>query len=69
MLDAYNLAGKYPKAYQLFEMSIQKFSDIALLYVYGGDTCKHLKKYEEAFQYWQKALELNHGMYAARYYS
>lgn len=47
--------------------AIPQFPDKAALYVYGGDTCRDLKKYDEAFKYWRKALELDDKMYDARY--
>ncbi len=31
----------------------------ALLYGYAGDACRELKKYDEAFAYWEKHLELD----------
>lgn len=67
LIAAYCYSGDDAKAYEWFLKAIPKFSDNAALYVYGGDTCKNLKKYDEAFKYWRKALELDDEMYDARY--
>ncbi len=67
LIAAYSYSGDDAKAYEWFLKVIPKFSDNAALYVYGGDTCKNLKKYDEAFKYWRKALELDDKMYDARY--
>ena len=45
----------------------QRFPDKAALYIYGGDACKKLGRYDEALSYWDKALEIDPAFYAARY--
>ncbi len=67
LMAAYSYGGKAEKAYKWFLKAINRFPDNALLYVYGGDTCQNLRRYDEAFRYWGKALELNGKMYDARY--
>ncbi|MDE7261070.1 MAG: tetratricopeptide repeat protein, partial [Oscillospiraceae bacterium] len=67
LIAAYRYAGDEESAYEWFSAARSKFSDKAVLYVYGGDACRNLKKYDEAFQCWRKALELDDEMYDARY--
>lgn len=67
LIAAYSYSGDEAKAYEWFLKAVPKFPDKAALYVYGGDTCRNLKKYEEAFGYWRKALQLDDEMYDARY--
>lgn len=67
LIAAYSYSGDAAKAYEWILKAIPQFPDKAALYVYGGDTCRDLKKYDEAFKYWRKALELDDKMYDARY--
>lgn len=59
LVEAYQHAGQKENAYECVLKSIKRFPNEATLYVYAGDLCKSLKKYEEAFEYWDKALELD----------
>ena len=67
LIAAYSYSGDEEKAYEWFSKAVSKFPDNAILYVHGGDTCKSLKRYDEAFRYWRKALELDDEIYDARY--
>ena len=67
LIAAYKYSGDEEKAYEWFSKALSKFPDKAALYVFGGDICKNLKRYDEAFRYWRKALELDCEMYDARY--
>lgn len=67
LLDAYRHAKDYQAALQCFQTVIQKFPEEWALYVYGGDICSKLGQYDEAFQYWDKALELNSKYLDAKY--
>ena len=35
--------------------AVSKFPNKAALYIYGGDTCKKLGRYDEALSYWNRA--------------
>ena len=52
-------AKQYEECYTLSKDAIAKFPNIALLYGYAGDACRELKKYNEAFSYWGKHIELD----------
>lgn len=58
LLAAYIFAEHYEEAYKEFQKAVAKFPDEWELYIHGGDICKRLKKYDEAFEYWDKAEEL-----------
>lgn len=56
---AHEFAEEYEKALEVVTEGIQRFPNKASLYVHAGDICRSLKRYDEAFGYWQKALELD----------
>lgn len=58
LLAAYMFANQYEEAYKNFLIAIDHFPNEWELYIHGGDICKKLKKYDEAFRYWDKAEEL-----------
>ena len=55
---AYYLAKQYEEGYCVVKDAIAKFPEDSELYGIAGDMCKELKKYEEAFRYWEKRYEL-----------
>lgn len=67
LIEAYILAGNHEEAYAVFRNAIKKFPDNWTLYIHGGDICQALKKYDEAFQYWDKAGELGTDFYDEYY--
>lgn len=58
LIEAYIFAKNYEKAYSVFCEAIVKFPNNGTLFIHGGDICKALKKYEEAFSCWDKAGEI-----------
>ena len=52
-------AKQYEECYTTSKDAIAKFPSTALLYGYAGDTCRELKKYDEAFPNWEKHVELD----------
>lgn len=67
LIAAYRYNGYEQDAYSYFKKAITKFPDNAILYVYGGDACKNLKLYGEAFEYWDKAIGMDDSITAAKY--
>lgn len=67
LLAAYFFAKEYEKAYECAVKAINKFPGEALLYVYAGDSCRELKRYEEALSFWTKSLELDNTWLDANY--
>ena len=58
LLGAYMVAGRYEEAYEWFVKAIALFPDCWELYLHGGDICRRLKRYDEAFSHWDKAGRL-----------
>lgn len=59
VITAYYYAKQMEIAYEYVQKALAKFDDIAELYIWAGDIYKKLKKYDEAFQNWNRALELD----------
>jgi len=59
LLASYFEAGDNETALKVFENAAKKFPDQSLIYVYGGDMYRNLKRYDEAFACWDKVLELD----------
>jgi len=58
MLQGYIYAERYNEAYAYFLRATEKFSDDWELYIHGGEICKALKRYDEAFALWDRAGEI-----------
>lgn len=56
---AHEFAEEYEQALDVAMKGIERFPDKASLHVHAGDICRALKRYEEAFNHWHKALELD----------
>ena len=56
---AYEFAGEYGHAMEVAVKGIERFPGKASLYIHAGDICRSLKRYDEAFSYWRKALDLD----------
>lgn len=56
---AHEFAGEYEQALDVATRGIERFPDKASLHVHAGDICRALKRYEEAFNHWHKALDLD----------
>ncbi len=65
---AYHYAGQKERAYELATEAIKRFSNNPALYVHAGNICQELQRYDEAFEYWRKAQELD-GSYCDASYS
>ena len=63
LVEAYIYAKKYEDAYDAFRQASEKFPENWVLYINGGEICASLKKYEEAFAYWDRAGELGTDFY------
>ncbi len=64
---AHHCAKDSEKAYEIACKGIRRFPENAALQVCAGDICRELKRYEEAFVYWQGALKLDSSLIDARY--
>ena len=59
LATAYFWAKQYDECYGVVKDVIEKFPEETYIYCIAGDVCKELKKYDEAFLYWEKHLELD----------
>ena len=60
-LAACLFAGKNEKALECYHTAVKKFPGEAILYVYGGNLYRRLKRYEEAFACWDRAIDRDLG--------
>lgn len=60
-------AGEQERALAAVTQGVERFPDGAALHVYAGDICRALKRYDEAFIHWQRALELDKTFLDAAY--
>ena len=58
LIQAYSFAENYDAAWKLVEKAEAKFPESATLHIYTGDMLRSVKRYDEAFLNWQRALEL-----------
>lgn len=58
LIQAYQFADDYETAWSWAKKAAEKFPENALLHIYSGDLCKEMKRYEEAFFHWKRALAL-----------
>lgn len=56
---AHSMVGEQETALEVALKGIKKFPEQAALHYYAGDICRELKRYEEAFSYWKRTLELD----------
>lgn len=58
LIQAYSFAERYDAAWKLVKKAEVKFPESATLHVYTGDLLRAMKRYEEAFPHWERALEM-----------
>ena len=64
---AYEFAGAYEQALEMAIKGLERFPEKASLYIHAGDICRSLRRYEDAFAYWSKAMELDTSFLDAMY--
>ena len=58
LIQAYSFAEAYDTAWEWWQKAESKFSESAILHIYAGDLLRSLKRYDEAFPHWKRALEM-----------
>ena len=58
LIQAYIFAEDYDAAWKWVQKAEAKFTESAILHIYAGDLMRSMKRYEEAFPHWQRALEM-----------
>ena len=67
LIQAYFFAKEYDVAWKWVEKAQAKFQESATLHVYAGDLLRCMKRYNEAFPRWKRALELEPQWYDAAF--
>ena len=58
LIQAYTFAEDYDAAWKWVQNAEAKFTESAILHIYAGDLMRSMKRYEEAFPHWNRALEI-----------
>ena len=58
LIQAYSLAGDFNAAWTWIQKAETKFPESAMLHIYAGDLLRDMKRFDEAFIHWKRALEM-----------
>ncbi len=58
LIQAHSFAGDYDIAWEWVRRAEARFPESAILHIYAGDLLRSMKRYDEAFQHWKRALEM-----------
>ena len=58
LIQAYSFAEDYEAAWELVQKAERIFPENATLHIYTGDLLRTMKRYDEAFPHWKRALEM-----------
>lgn len=58
LIQAYTFAKEYEMAWEWIRKAELKFPESAILHIYAGDLLRSMKRYDEAFPHWKRALEM-----------
>lgn len=58
LIQAYSFAQEYDAAWDWVKKAEASFPENATLHIYTGDLLRSMKRYDEAFQHWKRALEM-----------
>lgn len=58
LIQAYTFAEDHDAAWQWVQKAEAKFPESATLHIYAGDLMRSMKRYDEAFYHWKRALEM-----------
>ena len=58
LIQAYTFAEDYDAAWKWVQKAEAKLTESAILHIYAGDLMRSMKRYEEAFPHWKRALEM-----------
>ena len=58
LIQAYTFAEDYDAAWKWVQNAEAKFTESAIFHIYAGDLMRSMKRYEEAFHHWKRALEM-----------
>ena len=58
LIQAYTFAENLNTAWEWVRKAESKFPESAILHIYAGDLLRSMKRYDEAFTHWKRALEM-----------
>lgn len=58
LIQAYTFAKNYDAAFAWVQKAETNFPESAMLHIYAGDLLRSMKRYDEAFPHWKRALEM-----------
>ena len=58
LIQAYSFAEDYDAAWEWVQKADAKFPESVILHIYAGDLLRSMKRYDEAFPHWKRALEM-----------
>ena len=58
LIQAYSFAENYEAAWEWVQKAEAMFPESAILHIYAGDLLRSMKRYEDAFLHWKRALEM-----------
>lgn len=58
LIQAYSFAEDHDSAWEWARKAESRFPENATLHIYTGDLLRSMKRYEEAFRHWKRALEM-----------
>lgn len=67
LIQAYSLGENLEAAWEWTQKAEEKFPESATLHIYAGDLLRAMKRYEEAFPHWKRALEMEPKWFDAAY--
>ena len=67
LIQAYYFEKEYDAAWTWVQKAQAKFQENATLHVYAGDLLRTMKRYDEAFPHWKRALEMEPQWYDAAF--
>lgn len=59
LAHALQCAGQPARTVDFCHQALARFPDSALLHLFAGDACRELKRYDEAFAFWEATLRLD----------
>lgn len=67
LIAAYQFCGRFTEAEERMQTALARFPADPCLYVFCGDVCAGLKRYGDAFRYWEQAFRLDESFTDALY--
>ena len=67
LIQAYTFAKNYKSAWEWTQRAADKFPESAILHIYAGDLLRSMKRFDEAFRHWKRALEMEPQWFDAAY--